>query len=217
MTGPAGPAGAQGARGYTGEQGASIVGSTGSIGQTGPIGAQGITGDTGAKGGTLVGPTGPAGRSGPPGAQGAVGDTGAQGITTVGVAGRTGLAGCAGPQDTIGETGSTGPAGVVDRWISYRAFWFDYNTVDLRSSDTGQVSEIANYMKQNPSLKVGIDGSSPRGSDLRDQDFADRRVSTVYWALVNAGVPTSRIETGGFGDAKLARDQRVEVLLRTSN
>jgi outer membrane protein OmpA-like peptidoglycan-associated protein len=114
----------------------------------------------------------------------------------------------------MGPTGATGPAGVVDRWISYRAFWFDYNTVDLRSADSGQVSEIAYYMQQNPSLKVGIDGSIP-SSDARSQDLAGRRVTNVYWALVNAGVPANRIETGNFGDEQLARDQRVEVLLRT--
>jgi outer membrane protein OmpA-like peptidoglycan-associated protein len=106
---------------------------------------------------------------------------------------------------------------VVDRWISYRTFWFDSNADDLRSSDTGQVSEIAYYMQQNPSLKVGIDGSIPSGSDTRNQDLAGRRVSNVYDALIEAGVPGYRIETGAFGDAQLARQRRVEVLLRTSD
>jgi len=117
----------------------------------------------------------------------------------------------------MGATGATGPAGVVDRWISYRTFWFDSNADDLRGSDSGQVSEIAYYMQQNPSMKIGIDGSIPSGSDTRDQNLAGRRVSTVQDALVKAGVPAYRIETGAFGDAQLARDRRVEVLLRTSN
>jgi outer membrane protein OmpA-like peptidoglycan-associated protein len=134
-----------------------------------------------------------------------------------GVAGSTGLRGDAGQQGPIGATGTQGLEGVVDRWISYRTFWFDYNTVSLRGSDNGQVSEIAEYMKQNPSLKLGIDGSIPSGSNLSNQDLSDRRVSTVYNALINAGVPYSRIEKGVFGDAQLARDRRVEVLLRTSN
>jgi len=134
-----------------------------------------------------------------------------------GIAGSIGPTGNAGPQGPMGATGATGPAGVVDRWISYRAFWFDYNTADLRSSDRGQVSEIADYMQQNRSLKVGIDGSIPSGSDLRSQDLAGSRVITVYNALINAGVEAYRIERGVFGDAQLAREQRVEVLLRTGN
>jgi outer membrane protein OmpA-like peptidoglycan-associated protein len=181
------------------------------------MGPQGITGDTGAKGPTLVGPTGPAGSSGPAGAQGAVGYTGAQGATTVGVVGSTGSAGYAGPQGPAGQTGAQGPAGKIDRWISYRTFWFDSNTVNLRNSDSGQVSEIAYYMQQNPSVNAGIDGSIPRGSNTRNQDLASRRVGNVEAALINAGVPASRIVTGAFGDSKLARDQRVEVLLHTGD
>ena len=105
---------------------------------------------------------------------------------------------------------------MIDRWTSYRSFWFDHDTVGLRGSDTGQVPEIAYYMEQNPSLKVGIDGSIPRGSDPRSQDLAGRRVSTVCEALITAGMPAHRIERGAFGDAQLARDGRVEVLIRTN-
>ena len=44
-------------------------------------------------------------------------------------------------------------------------------------------------MNQNPSLRVGIDGSmDPRGTDPRNQDLSDRRVNTVRDALIQAGV-----------------------------
>lgn len=78
-----------------------------------------------------------------------------------------------------------------------------------------QAAEIAVYLNQNPSLKVGIDGSSPRGSDSRAVDLAGLRVISVRNALINAGVPTSRIEVGSFGDPQLIREGRVEVLIRT--
>jgi outer membrane protein OmpA-like peptidoglycan-associated protein len=107
---------------------------------------------------------------------------------------------------------------VVDRWTSLRDFTFDYNKADLQPSDASKVSEIADYMKQNPSLQVGIDGSmDPRGTDPRDQNLSDRRVSAVRDALIQAGVPASKIQAGAFGDAQLARDRRVEVLIRTAN
>ena len=151
-----------------------------------------MTGDTGAKGFTLVGPTGPVGRTGPAGAQGAIGDTGARGVTIAGVAGSIGPTGDAGPKGPVGATGAESPAGVISRWISYRTFWFDSSMEDLRSSDGGRVSEIAYYMNQNPSLKIGIDGSIPSGSKLGSQDLADRRISSVYDALIEAGVPAYR-------------------------
>jgi outer membrane protein OmpA-like peptidoglycan-associated protein len=79
-----------------------------------------------------------------------------------------------------------------------------------------KVSEIASYMNENPSLRIGIDGSmAPRGTDPRNQDLSDRRISAVRDALIEAGVPSSKIQSGVYGDAKLARDRRVEVLVRS--
>ena len=129
--------------------------------------------------------------------------------------GSTGPAGEAGPQGPAGETGAQGPAGVVGRWTSYRAFWFDSDTADLRNSDMSQVAEIADYMKENSSLKIGLDGSIPSGSNSNKLDLAGLRTISVRDAMIKAGVPASRIETGAFGDAKLARERRVEVLIRT--
>ncbi|MGZ3515369.1 MAG: OmpA family protein, partial [Thermodesulfobacteriota bacterium] len=77
------------------------------------------------------------------------------------------------------------------------------------------VAEIADYMEQNPSLKVGIDGSSPRGSDPGALDLAGLRIIAVRNALIKAGVPAFRIEMGTFGDPQLVREGRVEVLLRS--
>jgi outer membrane protein OmpA-like peptidoglycan-associated protein len=57
----------------------------------------------------------------------------------------------------------------------------------------------------------------PRGSDPRDQKLSDRRVSAVRDALIQAGVPASKIEMGAFGDTRLVRDRRLEVLIKTAN
>jgi outer membrane protein OmpA-like peptidoglycan-associated protein len=106
---------------------------------------------------------------------------------------------------------------VVDRWTSFREFSFEFNRADIQASDTSKVSEIAAYMKQNPSLRIGIDGSmDPRGTDPRNQDLSDRRISAVRDALIQAGVPSSKIQSGAYGDATLARDRRVEVLISSS-
>lgn len=95
---------------------------------------------------------------------------------------------------------------------------FDYNGASINTGDQGKVADIAGYMKLNPSLQVGIDGSmDPRGSDPRDQGLSDRRVSAVRDALIQAGVPSSKIQTGAFGDTRLTRDRRVEVLVKTGN
>ena len=133
-------------------------------------------------------------------------------------AGAVGRAGEAGPQGPVGATGAQGPAGIVSRWTLYRDFQFGNNRSDLQAAEVNKVSEIARYLEANPSLKVGLDGSlDPRGTDPRDQGLSKQRVTTIHDALVNAGVPDSRIETGAFGDTKLTRDRRVAVLLKTAN
>jgi outer membrane protein OmpA-like peptidoglycan-associated protein len=71
-------------------------------------------------------------------------------------------------------------------------------------------------MKDNPSIQLGIDGSTnPRAAEWRDQDLGDRRVKAVRDALVAAGVSADRISDGAFGDVQLRRDGRVEVLIKT--
>jgi outer membrane protein OmpA-like peptidoglycan-associated protein len=81
-----------------------------------------------------------------------------------------------------------------------------------------KVSEIARYMKNNPSLAVGLDGSmDPRGTDPRNQDLSDRRVRAIRDALVEAGVPSYRIQIGPYGETHLAQDRRVAVLISTAN
>ncbi len=147
-----------------------------------------------------------------------VGDKGAQGSKMAGIVGEAGRSGPAGVQGPVGSTGAQGPVGVVDRWTSFREFMFEYNGADLRAFDQSKVADIAGYMKENPSLQLGIDGSmDPRGSDPRDQNLSDRRVGAVRDALIQAGVPAFKIQTGAFGDTRLARDRRVEVLVKTGN
>jgi len=215
-TGMAGPAGAQGAAGETGAQGASMVGPAGPIGPAGPAGAQGVAGYQGARGPTLVGPVGPVGSSGAAGVQGVSGDTGAQGYAMAGRAGAAGPSGDAGAQGPAGQTGVQGQVGIVGRWTAYRDFTFYGDRSDLQPSDVTMVDEIAGYMAQNPSLQIGIDGSTdPNGAAPTNENLNDRRVDALHNALLKAGVPASKIQMGAFGDPQLRRDGRVEVLIST--
>lgn len=102
---------------------------------------------------------------------------------------------------------------MINSWTSYRDFRFESNQAELQASDTNKVSEIATYLKANPSLNAGIDGSM----EPRNQELSNQRVTVVRDALIKAGVPASRIQAGAFGNSKLPRDGRVAVLIRTAN
>ena len=166
----------------------------------------------GPDGWNIVGPAGPAGVAGPAGPAGAPGPTGP-----------AGSAGVQGPGGAIGAQGQAGAVTVM-RWTKFKDILFDFDKSDVRSNETGKVSEIAGYLQQNPSVVVGIDGyADPRGSAKHNQALSQRRVNAIRDALVAAGVPAAKITTGAFGEMRLKcnvptqecwqSDRRVEVLI----
>ena len=86
----------------------------------------------------------------------------------------TGEAGMRGAQGPLGRSQDQAADG--ERWSSYRDFWFDYNSSRIDASDASKVSDIAGYLKQNPSFRLAIDGVMPAG----DADLSDRRVEVLF-------------------------------------
>jgi outer membrane protein OmpA-like peptidoglycan-associated protein len=177
--------------------------------------------------------TGPAGMMGP---QGSPGMTGSQGST--GMTGLQGSPGMTGAQGSAGVAGVQGPAGVAGArtaavpgaaWSSLRDFTFDYDKTDIRSSELNQSAEIAAYVQQNPSVRLGIDGATDllRGTNQYNAGLSQRRIANVRDALMQAGVSADKIETGTFAARRTScndstercsqRDGRVEVLVRSNN
>ena len=149
---------------------------------------------------------------------------------SVGMAGGIGATGPMGPAGPQGAQGPAGPAGdqaeAAKQWSSFRDFLFDFDKSAIRSNETSHVSDIAAYMMQNPTARVGIDGhTDPRGTDSFNQGLSERRVNAIRNALVEAGVSASKIHTGAFGESQpkcnesteacWQRDRRVEVLIGT--
>lgn len=148
-----------------------------------------------------------------------------------------GMAGAAGPMGPAGPMGAQGPAGPigpqaaaaeVKHWATFSNILFDFDQSNVRSDETSKVADIAAYMKQNPTTRVGIDGhTDPRGTDPYNQDLSERRVNAIRDALVSDGVETGRIQTGAFGEQRVKchesteacwqSDRRVEVLIGTAD
>lgn len=150
--------------------------------------------------------------------------------SSFGMAGAIGATGPMGPAGPMGAQGPAGPAGAQaaagKNWASFRNFLFDFDASSIRSNETNHVSDVAAYLKQNPSARVGIDGhTDPRGTDAYNQSLSERRVNTIRDALITAGVPGDKIQTGAFGESQpkcnesteacWQRDRRVEVLIGT--
>ena len=173
-----------------------------------------------------AGPMGPPGPTGMSGSQGSPGMTGSQGST--GMTGSQGAAGVTGAQGPAGVAGARSPAVAGTSWASLKDFTFDYDRADLRAAELNQPSEIAAWVRDNPSVRLGIDGSTDllRGTNQYNAGLSQRRVIAVRDALIRAGVSADRIETGTFATPRAVcndstercaqRDGRVEVLSRTN-
>ena len=186
-----------------------------------------------------AGCTGPAGPAGPTGMTGMTGLTGVQGSR--GMTGVQGSTGMTGVQGSAGMTGVQGPAGIAGaqgasalspqpgvRWTLVKEFMFDYDRPDIRYSESRKPAEVAVYMSENPSARLGIAGYTDRqNAEQYNLPLSQRRVATVRDALIQAGVSADRIETGTFGTDRFMcnpsveqcsqREGRVEILVRASN
>ncbi|MEL3892108.1 OmpA family protein [Ferrovibrio sp. MS7] len=128
----------------------------------------------------------------------------------------SGISGLAAPQGHVGLAGTYGPTGSFNNWTPYQRFAFDKDSADVRFSDMRQASDITAYMLENPTARLGIDGSSSAPTaEWRDQALTERRIGAVRDALVQAGTPAFKIQIGAFGDPESRRENQVEVLLIT--
>jgi outer membrane protein OmpA-like peptidoglycan-associated protein len=94
-------------------------------------------------------------------------------------------------------------------WTPFNTFWFETNASEIAPADSAKVADIANYLAQNPDQQAGIDGAN----DSQSPSLSGRRVASVRQALLAAGVPASRIQTGDFGTSQQRPERRVEVLV----
>jgi outer membrane protein OmpA-like peptidoglycan-associated protein len=106
-----------------------------------------------------------------------------------------------GTQGAIGQTGAQGPMAKGGGWNLYRDYSFNADSEIIVIADSNKAREVADYLNRNPSYRVAIDGSNPG------------RVGSVRNALIDAGVPASKIQTGAYGDPQLRRERRVAVLV----
>lgn len=86
-------------------------------------------------------------------------------------------------------------------WTLYRAFTFTGEDAAISDVDRSKAREVAHHMDKNPMLRVGLDGLN------------QGRVSSVREALIQAGVPEWRINSGAFAEPHMRGPRRVLVLV----
>lgn len=101
---------------------------------------------------------------------------------------------------------------------------FRTDSADLRPGAIGKLEALAGYLKDNPGVRVSIDGyTDSRGSDAHNQDLSERRASSVRAAFDQMGVTAARFRVRGHGETdpvapntspdNMRQNRRVEITL----
>ncbi|MBB5345926.1 peptidoglycan-associated lipoprotein [Edaphobacter lichenicola] len=81
--------------------------------------------------------------------------------------------------------------------------FFDYDSYDLRPDATTASSKAAAYLTAHPAIRVVIGGyCDDRGSAEYNLALGENRANAARTALVNAGVPASRLRVISYGKEK---------------
>jgi OOP family OmpA-OmpF porin len=89
---------------------------------------------------------------------------------------------------------------------------FDTAKADIRPDSQPTVDQIATVLKQNPALKVSIEGHTDNtGAPAQNKTLSEQRANAVVAAIVKQGVAASRMSAVGWGQEKPIADNRTEA------
>ncbi len=81
--------------------------------------------------------------------------------------------------------------------------YFDFNSADLRPESKIVIEEFNNFLLENPTIKISIQGHTDNiGNDNDNLVLSESRAKSVYQHLLNLGTSASRINYKGFGESK---------------
>ncbi|MGE5621108.1 MAG: OmpA family protein [archaeon] len=88
-------------------------------------------------------------------------------------------------------------------YIDIYGLYFDFGSDNLRQESKPAVDNIVNFLKQNPGVKIQIEGHTDNvGSDLANNKLSENRAANVKNELVKNGIDSIRLTTKGYGSKK---------------
>jgi len=90
-----------------------------------------------------------------------------------------------------------------DKEFTAKPVYFNFNSSELRITDIPYIHELIDYLRQNKSFRVSLEGYSDGiGSYKANLDMSVRRAEKLKEYIIKAGISKSRIRTKGFGYIK---------------
>ncbi len=92
-------------------------------------------------------------------------------------------------------------------FVDLYGIYFDFGSAKLKSESRAVLDKIAKFSRDNPSLKLIIEGHTDSvGDSVKNQALSENRAKSVVEALVAAGVIRANLTAAGFGAAKPVGD-----------
>lgn len=97
-------------------------------------------------------------------------------------------------------------AGFITLYIN-----FDTGKWDIKPDSRGLVAEVSTLLKNNPGLKVSIEGHTDNaGTPAANKTLSENRAKAVLDAVVASGIAADRLRSAGFGQERPIADNRTE-------
>lgn len=88
---------------------------------------------------------------------------------------------------------------------------FDTGKSIIKPESQSIIDQIVQMMKQNPGLKIGIEGHTDNvGNSKSNKTLSEERAKSVVSAIVKQGVDAKRLSATGFGQDKPIADNKTE-------
>jgi OOP family OmpA-OmpF porin len=113
-----------------------------------------------------------------------------------------------GVADYLDQCPNTPKGATVDArgcWTYAAVVMYDFNSAEIKSEAYPMLDEAVSILKENPEMKVEIDGHTDnKGSAAYNMNLSERRAKAVMKYFVDHGVEAGRLTTKGFGFTKPA-------------
>lgn len=98
--------------------------------------------------------------------------------------------------------------------VTLENVFFDLDSYNLRSESYIELDKLVQYLKDNPSLKIELQGhTDTQGDDKHNLELSHNRAKAVYDYLISKGISKDRLTYKGYGETKpVVTDEEIAAM-----
>lgn len=99
--------------------------------------------------------------------------------------------------------------------VKFESVLFEYDSYQVKSSETAKMEQVAAYMRTNAKVKLVVEGHcDERGSAEYNMALGEHRALAVRAYLIGIGIDAARIQTRSYGEERPAASGHDEASWR---